>query len=108
MKSLWARIAAAFTPEETGQAEKPFVPIEATSPAGMSSLAMGYLDPRSQTWSFINAWAYEALQKAREKNDNMNRDMVQTSMLRGEIRVLKELINLPNPKSVKGLLEEEE
>jgi hypothetical protein len=70
-------------------------------------VGIGYLEARSQTWSFINAWAREALKKAREKNDSMNRDIVQTSMLRGEIKILKELINLPNPKTVKGLLEEE-
>ena len=67
----------------------------------------GVLDPRSSTWAFIHAWATEALKKAREKNDSANRDIIQTSILRGEIKILKELISLPNPKSVKGLLEEE-
>ncbi len=58
----------------------------------------GFLDPGSQTWAFVSSWAHEHLQKARVKNDNINRDIIQTSVLRGEIKVLKELINLPNPK----------
>jgi hypothetical protein len=71
-------------------------------------LPTGNLDPRSPTWAFIKNWAEESMQKAREKNDNINRDLIQTSMLRGEVKILKELINLPNTKSVKGLLEEED
>ena len=86
--------------------EEPQEEFEARLP-GQPMFQTGVLDPRSQTWIFINAWAHEALQKAREKNDNMNRDIAQTSMLRGEIKLLKELINLPNPKTVKGLLEED-
>lgn len=70
-------------------------------------IGTGHLDPGSQTWIFINSWAREALQKAREKNDSANRDLTQTSLLRGEIKILKELINLPNPRTVKGLLEED-
>jgi hypothetical protein len=71
-------------------------------------VGVGHLDSRSSTWIYIHAWATEALQKAREKNDSANRDLVQTSLLRGEIKILKELINLPKPKPVRGLLEEEE
>jgi hypothetical protein len=68
----------------------------------------GVLDPRSQTWMFIRNWALEELQKTREKNDNINRDLAQTSVLRGQIKILKDLISLPNPKVVKGLLEDDE
>jgi len=93
------------TQQQTGKPETP-QPFEARLP-DQPVFATGVLDTRSQTWAFIHAWAKEALQKAREKNDNMNRDIAQTSMLRGEIKILKELINLPNLKTVKGLLEEE-
>jgi hypothetical protein len=65
----------------------------------------GFLDPTSQTWMFIRNWAGEALQRAREKNDNVNCDLSKTSALRGEIKILKELIHLPEPK--RGLLEED-
>ncbi len=65
----------------------------------------GSLDPRSPTWVYVRTWATEALQKAREKNDSINNDLTKTSAIRGEIKILKELINLPNPK--KGLLLED-
>ena len=64
----------------------------------------GVLDPRSSTWMFVSNWASEELKKAREKNDSVNKDISQTSALRGEIKILKALINLPNPK---GLLVDE-
>lgn len=64
------------------------------------------LDPRSQTWIFVSTWAQERLEKARVRNDNPNTDMTQTAVLRGEIKLLKELINLPIPK--RGLLVDEE
>lgn len=69
---------------------------------------MGLLDPRSQTWIFVSVWANEALKKAREKNDSVNCDLTKTAVLRGEIKILKELINLPNPKPSRGLLLDEE
>ena len=71
-------------------------------------IGQGTLDPRSPTWLFIQAWAGETLQKAREKNDSATCDSIKTAVLRGEIKILKELINLPNPKSSRGLLDVEE
>ena len=70
-------------------------------------VGQGQLDARSQTWIFIHNWATDSLKKAREKNDNINRDINQTAALRGEIKILKELINLPNPRSARGLLQED-
>lgn len=66
----------------------------------------GYLDVNSPTWHYVQGWALERINKARERNDNINRDLVQTAALRGEIKALKELINLSKP--AKGLLEEDE
>lgn len=67
--------------------------------------SLNAINPYSPTWIFVRAWAEEALTKAREKNDSINKDATQTAVLRGEIKILKELINLPNPR--KGLLVEE-
>ena len=69
---------------------------------------IGSLDPRSSTWLFIHSWAQERLDKARLRNDSANADIIQTSVMRGEIKVLKELISLPVPKPGKGLLEDED
>jgi len=79
-------------------------------PQGMPAYSpgMGLLDSRSQTWIFISVWANQALKKAREKNDSVNCDLTKTAVLRGEIKILKELINLPNPKPSRGLLLDEE
>jgi len=68
----------------------------------------GILDPRSSTWLFIHSWAQERLDKARLRNDSANADIIQTSVMRGEIKVLKELISLPVPKHGRGLLEDED
>ena len=66
----------------------------------------GYLDPNSPTWHYVQNWALEKINRAREKNDNINRDLAQTAVLRGEIKALKELINLSKP--AKGLLEDDD
>ena len=67
----------------------------------------GILDPRSSTWLFIHSWAQERLEKTRARNDSANADIIQTSVMRGEIKVLKELISLPAPKPGRGLLDED-
>lgn len=71
------------------------------------AFATGVLDPRSQTWLFIHSWAQERLDKTRARNDSANADIIQTSVMRGEIKVLKELISLPAPKPGRGLLDED-
>ena len=68
----------------------------------------GILDPRSSTWLFIHSWAQQRLEKTRARNDSANADIIQTSVMRGEIKVLKELIGLPAPKPGRGLLEDED
>jgi len=68
----------------------------------------GSLDPRSQTWLFVHSWAQQRLDKTRARNDSANADIIQTSVMRGEIKVLKELISLPAPKPGRGLLEDED
>ena len=69
---------------------------------------IGILDPRSSTWLFIHSWAQERLDKTRKRNDSTNADIIKTSVMRGEITVLKELISLPVPKPGRGLLEDED
>jgi hypothetical protein len=66
----------------------------------------GVLDIYSGTWRFMEAWAQSHLQEARAKNDNPNRDIIQTSLLRGEIKTLKSILDLAKPP--KGLLDTRE
>ncbi len=79
----------------------PLVSAETALPKAPQPLT-GQIDPYSPTWRFVRAWAESSLMKARERNDNVNKDATQTAALRGEIRILKELIALPEPK--RGLL----
>lgn len=110
MSSFWQKMlqiekkpeAEATRPEKTnfmagGVEESASIPESFFNPCGMGSL-----DPNSPTWWYIKSWAEESLRKSREKNDNINCDTTKTAVLRGEIKMLKELINLPNPR--KGLL----
>lgn len=53
------------------------------------------IDTYSEEWKAIDRWAAEKLLQLRERNDNKSLDIVRTSVLRGEIRVLKELRKLP-------------
>ena len=88
---------------------------EAPTPVGRDAFeessfygGTGILDPRSSTWLFIHSWAQQRLDKARLRNDSANADIIQTSVMRGEIKVLKELMGLPAPKYGRGLLEDED
>jgi len=53
------------------------------------------LNEMSGTWLFIKDWALSEIKTARKKND-ASLDVEKTAALRGEIRALKRLANLPN------------
>ncbi len=56
----------------------------------------GILDPRSGTWAYLNKHLNAELVKAREANDSIRRTEIQTAEIRGRIRLIKELLELPN------------
>ncbi len=58
----------------------------------------GSLDKQSKTWFFIEDYLKMCLNKAREENDSMNKDALQTAAIRGRIKMIKELLDLPNDK----------
>ncbi len=53
------------------------------------------IDFGSPGWHQIKKWTQEELEKARLKNDAVL-DQIQTAALRGEIRLLKRILDLPN------------
>jgi hypothetical protein len=53
-------------------------------------------DFNSATWHLLRKWAEEELRRAREKNDAVSLSDTETAALRGEIRVLKKFLDLPN------------
>jgi hypothetical protein len=71
--------------------------IEAGFDASTKAARAGRLDEYSDTWVFVRNWAESELTKAREENDSFKRDDIQTAALRGRIKLLKELMELPLP-----------
>lgn len=53
-------------------------------------------DFTSDTWHRLRKWAEEQLAAARQKNDAVGLSDTETAALRGEIRVLKRFLDLPN------------
>jgi len=53
------------------------------------------LDEQSGTWQFVKAWAIAELDAARKRNDALTVTPERTAAIRGEIRTLKRLANLP-------------
>lgn len=53
-------------------------------------------DFTSQTWHNLSKWAQAELAKARVKNDAVGLSETETASLRGEIRMLKRFLDLPN------------
>jgi hypothetical protein len=53
------------------------------------------IDFQNPAWHQIRRWAEDQLRRAREKNDVLLAPD-DTAALRGEIRVLKRIIDLPN------------
>jgi len=53
-------------------------------------------DYSSGTWHVLRKWAEAQLEQARTKNDAVALSDVETAALRGEIRMLKRFLDLPN------------
>jgi len=81
--------------------------LRATLPSS-AEFEEGYLDITSLTWTFIRKWANKELNLARIANDNINKDERQTAALRGRIKMLVDLLSLPetSAKRNKPQLEE--
>ena len=67
-------------------------PLEVTLPGYSDE---GELDIYSPTWVYISLWAKTELRKARENNDFAKLTEQKTASLRGRIKLLKEIIDLP-------------
>jgi len=62
-------------------------------------------DFTSQTWHTLAKWANRELEKARVKNDAVGLSDIETAALRGEIRMLKRFLDLPN-EATRGVVVE--
>lgn len=55
----------------------------------------GELDIYSPTWKFLRSWIEIELQKSRESNDFVRLTEIKTAALRGRLKLLKEILKLP-------------
>jgi hypothetical protein len=53
------------------------------------------IDVNSRTWSELELYLKDRLNRCREKNDNGKLTDAETAMLRGEIAAIKDLLALP-------------
>jgi len=53
----------------------------------------------SPTWKSIRAWAVVEIEDAKERNCSTKRTEVETAVIRGEIRKLKDLLELPTNRA---------
>ena len=56
------------------------------------------LDPGSETWNYIRMWARDRLKQAREDNDAISLNDIQTAALRGRIEAYREIMDLSKPE----------
>jgi hypothetical protein len=62
-------------------------------------------DFTSATWHQLRRWAETELQRARVKNDAVGLSLTDTASLRGEIKMLKRFLDLPN-EATRGVVAE--
>ena len=82
-------------PWQTSTKQEPF---KAELPMAGGVIEDARLDQHSETWHFIRGYCAARLQALRETNDSPALDEVKTATLRGQIRALKEILDLPKPK----------
>ena len=67
----------------------------------------GKIDVLSPTWVFIQSWAREELTRTRELNDYQKVTELKTAALRGRIKLLKEILKLPEDTQ-KGRIQDDQ
>ena len=60
--------------------------------------AGGKLDAYSETWVFVREHCKERLYELRTDNDNPKLGTIKTAVIRGQIDMLNEILDLPKPK----------
>ena len=84
---------------QTAMADKDYAKVaemlEAEKPLIIGNPTMAVLDTNSPTWQWIVIWTKAELDKSRELNDSIIRTDIQTAVLRGEIKMLKRILELP-------------
>lgn len=56
----------------------------------------GKLETSSLTWRFMSNYLVDQLESLRKKNDNPTLSVEKTNLIRGEIKMIKRILDLPN------------
>ena len=88
-----------FKKNESGQ-----VVVKRNTVVDSINIEAARLDPGSQTWLFVKAWAEKRREDARDECSFPKNNIEKTSIYRGHVQILDELLDLPNDKK-KGLLD---
>ncbi len=78
------------------------------TPAMGDPVGPGQLEPRSSTWAFIAGYAQAEIARLRERNDSNNHDAIATAEMRGQLKALKRMLALGQPKADKRRLSVDE
>lgn len=77
------------------------------TPAPQVNGDRGRIERGSETWLFVSQHARSEIDRLREKNDSNKLDLVMTAEIRGQIKALKRLIALGQPKADKPAPEDD-
>lgn len=73
------------------------------TPAPTATADIGRLELGSETWFYVKRYAESEIARLRERNDGAL-DEIATATLRGQVKALKRMIALGNPKADKRRL----
>ncbi len=68
----------------------------------------GRLNVTSETWVFVRTYCQKRLKALREANDGAGLDEKATAIVRGQIKAMKEILDLPKPKPKMQQAEDED
>lgn len=60
-------------------------------------------DTSTLTWPFVVTWAQSEIERLRKQNDSVDLGLEHTTAIRGEIRALKRLLDLPEAVARKNV-----
>ena len=96
-------------PDDTVKIPMPFVEerttreylrgrMSAEPPEPIVAMPENTLDLHSSSWIYVRNYCLKSLEEMRVSNDNPNLDDLSTAILRGRIKMAKEILDLSKPK----------
>jgi len=82
--------------ERLAEKEKPFAEKEKPSIFGRGIPTVPRLNVHDGAWIYMVQYCDRKLKELREMNDSLDLDATQTAVIRGRIRALKDVLEIPN------------